>query len=161
MKVKFILEEDFVNYKKPNMFIGTCFCDFKCCHEIGAPESMCQNEPWFQEPIKEIGADTIIHKYTSNPFTTAIVFGGMEPLLQFEEIVDFIQRFRKISNDDIVIYTGYNKDEILDKIQIFQNNNIKNIIIKFGRYRPNEEKHFDEVLGVNLASSNQYAEKIS
>jgi len=36
-----------------------------------------------------------------------------------------------------------------------------NIIVKFGRFRPNQKPHFDEVLGVNLASDNQYAEKIS
>ena len=37
----------------------------------------------------------------------------------------------------------------------------KNIIVKFGRYRPNFQKHFDEVLGVELASTNQYAKRIS
>ena len=36
-----------------------------------------------------------------------------------------------------------------------------NIIIKFGRFIPNREPHFDEVLGVNLASNNQYAKRIS
>ena len=35
-----------------------------------------------------------------------------------------------------------------------------NIIIKFGRYIPNQKPHYDEVLGVNLASDNQYAERI-
>ena len=33
----------------------------------------------------------------------------------------------------------------------------KNIIIKYGRYRPNQKPHYDEVLGVNLISDNQYA----
>ena len=36
-----------------------------------------------------------------------------------------------------------------------------NIIIKFGRFIPNQEKHYDEVLGVELASPNQYARRIS
>jgi hypothetical protein len=36
-----------------------------------------------------------------------------------------------------------------------------NIIVKFGRYIPDNKPHFDEVLGVNLASPNQYAKKIS
>jgi hypothetical protein len=35
-----------------------------------------------------------------------------------------------------------------------------NIVIKFGRYRPGQQKHFDEVLGVELASDNQYAKRI-
>lgn len=37
----------------------------------------------------------------------------------------------------------------------------KNIIVKFGRFIPNQHPHYDEVLGINLASDNQYAEKIS
>jgi hypothetical protein len=36
-----------------------------------------------------------------------------------------------------------------------------NIIIKFGRFIPNQEPHYDEVLGVKLASDNQYARRIS
>ena len=36
-----------------------------------------------------------------------------------------------------------------------------NIVVKYGRYIPNSESHYDEVLGITLASSNQYAEKIS
>ena len=38
--------------------------------------------------------------------------------------------------------------------------NFKNIIIKYGRYIPDQEPHYDEVLGVNLASDNQYAERL-
>ena len=37
----------------------------------------------------------------------------------------------------------------------------ENIIVKYGRYIPDQEKHYDEVLGVYLASNNQYAERIS
>ena len=33
------------------------------------------------------------------------------------------------------------------------------IIVKFGRFRPNQEPHYDEVLGVNLISDNQYAKE--
>lgn len=29
------------------------------------------------------------------------------------------------------------------------------------RYIPNQEKHYDEVLGIYLASDNQYAEKLN
>ena len=36
-----------------------------------------------------------------------------------------------------------------------------NIIIKFGRFIPNQKPHYDPVLGVELASDNQYGEKIS
>ena len=36
-----------------------------------------------------------------------------------------------------------------------------NIVIKYGRYIPGQTPHYDEVLGVKLASDNQYAERIS
>ena len=50
-------------------------------------------------------------------------------MLQFEEVLEFIKQFRKYSNDDIVIYTGYYPEEIQDKIkELIQ---YKNIIIKF------------------------------
>lgn len=78
---------------------------------------------------------------------------------QFEELYTFIQDFRKHSSDDIVIYTGYTEDELGSELAILQY--FPNIIIKFGRYRPNEESHLDDVLGVKLASSNQYAKNIS
>lgn len=66
---------------------------------------------------------------------------------------------RVSTQDDIVIYTGYYKEEIkeyIDKLRVYPN-----IIIKFGRYIPNQEKHYEEELGIYLASDNQYAERIS
>ena len=48
---------------------------------------------------------------------------------------------------------------IINKVCLLSN--YKNIIIKYGRYITNQEKHYDEVLGVYLASENQYAERIS
>ena len=66
----------------------------------------------------------------------------------------------EVKKQDILdILAGYNKEEIQDKIDILKN--FINIIIKFGRYIPNQKPHYDEVLGVNLASDNQYGEKIS
>ena len=41
MKIKNIIEEDFVNYKVPSMFISTSQCDFKCDRECG--KNVCQN----------------------------------------------------------------------------------------------------------------------
>ena len=62
-------------------------------------------------------------------------------------------------NDDVVIYTGYYPDEIKDALDVLKG--FKNIIIKFGRYIPNRQSRYDEILGVTLASDNQYAERIS
>ena len=70
-----------------------------------------------------------------------------------------IEYFRdKGCNDDFVIYTGYYEDEIgdLDNYKKYGN-----IIFKFGRFKPNQEKHWDEVLGVYLISDNQYGKKVS
>ena len=78
----------------------------------------------------------------------------------WDDLISFITEFRLVSDDDIVIYTGYSKCEIKDKIDILWHF-FPNIIVKFGRYIPNQVSHYDEVLGVNLASDNQYAERIS
>ena len=51
------------------------------------------------------------------------------------------------------------REEIINKVYLLSN--YKNIIIKYGRYIPNKEKYYNEVLGVYLASENQYAERIS
>jgi hypothetical protein len=34
---------------------------------------------------------------------------------------------------------------------------LRPIIIKYGRYKPNQKMKYDKVLGVNLASDNQFA----
>ena len=82
-------------------------------------------------------------------------------MLQFEDIVLFLHKFRNVYNrkDDIVIYTGYYEHEIIGEVKTLQH--YPNVIVKFGRFKPNEEKHYDEVLGVELISNNQYAKKIS
>ena len=139
--------------KKPSMFICAPRCTMKCGEEL------CQNSPWLKQPDVEVDIFDVINKYENNNLTKAIVFGGLDPFDRFFDLWTFIYIFRSISDDDIVIYTGYNKDEIIDYIQRLIE--IPNIIIKFGRYIPGQEPHYDEVLGVKLASDNQYAEKIS
>ena len=97
--------------------------------------------------------------YASNPLSRAVVCGGLEPFDSWPELQYFIQSFRVCNSDPIIIYTGYTSDELEAEIQWLKK--FSNIIIKFGRFRPNEEPHFDAVLGVKLASTNQYAERIS
>ena len=77
----------------------------------------------------------------------------------WNDLIILIFLFRCYTNDDIVIYTGYNESEVSEQIERLRY--FKNIIIKFGRYIPNKQSHYDNVLGVNLASDNQYAIKIS
>ena len=159
IRLKNIVFEDFVNYKEPSMFLITCFCDWKCCIEQGLDISICQNQPIAKDPNIEYEISKLIDLYLKNDITKSIVFGGLEPILQFNELYSFIEEFRRVCDDTVVIYTGYKKEEIADKI--FQLQNFKNIIIKFGRFIPNQDSHFDPILGVNLASNNQYAQKIS
>ena len=56
----------------------------------------------------------------------------------------------------------YTQGIILQKItnELNKLKEYKNIIVKFGRYIPNDKKHFDDVLGIYLASNNQFAERI-
>ena len=59
-----------------------------------------------------------------------------------------------------MIYSGYYRDEIpkerIDAIIKY----VPNVIVKWGRFVPNQEPHYDEVLGIYLRSDNQYAEKL-
>lgn len=160
MKVKQIVCEDFVNYKKPSMFVGTSYCTGKCYKELGMSCEMCQNSSMMNTNSMPVDDKLIIKKYKNNPITQAIVFGGLEPFDQFDELYEFIDCFRNCEKceDDVVIYTGYNKDEINKQVEMLSK--FSNIIIKFGRYIPNEKVHYDEVLGVELASNNQYAERL-
>jgi len=153
MKIKGIVEEDYIQYRLPSMVIMMPYCNWKC------GEDLCQNSPLALSKNIEINPFELIARYIQNPLTSAIVFSGLEPMMSFEDVIDFVELFRECSPDPIVIYTGYNKDEISYEIRRLEH--FENIIIKFGRYIPNESYHFDNILGVSLASNNQYAEVIS
>lgn len=157
MHVKQIIFEDFVNYKKPSMFIGFSKCSFKCDKEFGS--CICQNSSLANSPSIEVSEKEIAERYISNPITSSIVCGGLEPFDTFEELINLITEIRNLTDDDIVIYTGYKYEEIKDKINILKKFN--NIIIKFGRYIPNSSKKYDDVLGVYLSSENQYALRLN
>lgn len=159
MKLKYLIDEDFINYKKASMFIGTISCGGKCCIEAKIPFSVCQNDKLRKAPVINMDNNILIDRYCKNNITSAIVFGGLEPFEQFDDLKIFIADFRNISNDDIIIYTGYYPDEINDYINELKS--FKNIIIKYGRYIPNKPSRYDDVLGITLSSDNQFAEKIS
>ena len=160
MRVKAILEEDFINYKLPSMFISTCFCDYKCCTELGLDIGVCQNASLAQSENIEIPDQTIYEHFVNNPITKAVVIGGLEPMIQINEVIDLINLFRNQGEDcPFIIYTGYYPNEIPEPLERLKQ--YKNIIIKFGRFIPNSKSKYDEILGVCLISSNQYAEVIS
>jgi hypothetical protein len=156
MKIIDIIDEDFVNYKKPCMTIMMPFCTFKCDKECG--KQVCQNSDLASAPKIDIPTKKIIQRYLNNPISESIVFQGLEPMDSFYQVINFVKKFREVSSDDIVIYTGYTKKEIQWYLTFFKD--FDNIIIKYGRFIPDQKSHFDEVLGVNLASDNQYAERL-
>ena len=73
-------------------------------------------------------------------------------------LLDISKQVYKQCNDVIVIYTGYNKKE--DFLVENMIRKYHNIIIKWGRYIVGHKPHYDEALGIMLASDNQYAEVI-
>lgn len=161
--IKGLVDEDFVQYKKPSMFIGTCFCNWKCCRDAGCPVTMCQNSPLVNSENKFVKFSTLYDRYINNPITKAIVFGGLEPMLQFESVMGLIKYFRqKGCKDDFVIYTGYYENELQEEIKFiesFVKEYDGKIIVKFGRFVPDQESRWNKILGVELASPNQYAKE--
>ena len=167
MLIKGIIDEDFINYKKPSMYIATSKCSFKCDKECG--RAVCQNSCLAQAQSLDITVPEIVDRYMSNPITKAIVLSGMEPFDTPEIIYELVRTLRDGNvMDDIVIYTGYTEYELtLDDSGRQENatynwlKHYPNIYIKFGRFVPDQEPHYDEVLGVMLASDNQYGKKVS
>ena len=168
MLIKGIIDEDFLNYKKPSMYIAMPNCSFKCDKECG--RAVCQNSKLAQATPISTTANDIVDRYLNNPITQAIVISGLEPFDSPEDLCNLICTLRDVKkcNDDIVIYTGYTEYELtLDDSGRQENatynwlKHYPNIYIKFGRYVPGQEPHYDEVLGVKLASDNQYGKKVS
>lgn len=171
MKIKGLIDEDFIQYKKPSMFIATSICSFKCDKEAGC--QVCQNSDLATAPIINISAEEIIERYVNNPITEAVVIGGLEPFDDFNDLCELLGAFEKYyktghvhikeKRPDIIIYTGYYPKEIRSKLRWMKEHKKDeqiNIIIKFGRFIPDSMPIYDELLGVNLASCNQKAMKL-
>lgn len=163
MKVKDINFLDLVNYKTPCVFIGTHTCSFKCDKECG--RAVCQNSPLAALPTIDFDNKNILQTVADNPVVKAIVIGGLEPFDDFYDLMKFVQDSKawQLKNVDLVIYTGYNESEI-DRCKYrelyIHGHSFANIIIKFGRFIPDSEGRYDDLLGIRLASDNQYAKNI-
>lgn len=77
MLVTQLVDEDFVNYRKPSMFIGTSKCSLKCDLEQGRP--ICQNGELIKARGIPMSPEELVQRYKSNRISKAIVFGGLEP----------------------------------------------------------------------------------
>lgn len=160
MHVLKLVDERLSDYRLPMLMLVATTCDWKCAREAGFPVSLCQNHAWKGVPPFVISPEEIYQAYVKNPITQGLLFGGLEPLRQFPEIVEVIRYFREYERSaPVVIYTGYTEKEIADEIECLSQ--WPNIIVKFGRYVPDQAPHYDLILGVKLASDNQYAKRIS
>mgnify|MGYP004644755465 CR=1 FL=1 len=153
MELLGIVDEDFINYKKISMTLEFPKCSFKCDIEAGC--EICQNSRLASIDAKNYNPNSIIESYLNNKITEAVCIQGLEPFDSFNDLLSFIALLRSKCEDDIVIYTGYYEHELV--YELTQLKQFSNIVIKFGRFIPDDEKHFDPLLGINLASSNQYA----
>ena len=72
MKVKGILDTDFVNYKIPCMTIEMPICKgFKCDRECGKP--VCQNSMLASAPTHDYSIESIIKLYPPSTFFLLII----------------------------------------------------------------------------------------
>ena len=158
--LKSLVDEDWCNYKLASMFLIFPNCTFKC------GEMNCQNSELAKANTIIMTIEGLIERYLRNPITKALVCGGLEPLDSPNELIALIDTFRNgyECNDDIVIYTGYTEKEarpfIAHLLEVIGWSSARNIIVKYGRYIPNEKSHLDELLGIRLISDNQYAKRI-
>ena len=159
MIVKDVVPVDFVNYKEPAMYVAFPYCSFKCEKECGI--CCCHNSELAQSSNIEVSAERLveIYKHDAQPIAKALVCCGLEPLDSFGDLLDLVVEFRNYCTDPIIIYTGYKEDEVATYIDGLKR--FPNILVKFGRFIPDCPHHMDEILGVELASDNQYCKKIS
>lgn len=161
MVLKGIIDEDFIQYKKASMVVIFPCCTFKCDIDCGEP--VCQNGILASSPSVLCDADSIVKRYLKNPITKAMVASGLEPLDDKDQLFALIKEFRKRSEDDFVLYTGYmeNEKEFVEFCDFIKKNGYRNIIAKVGRFRPNQPHRYDSILNVELASNNQYGVVVS
>lgn len=163
MKIKDLVEVDCINYKEPSMFIATSQCSFKCDKEANC--QVCQNSQLAAAPSVEISAVELWERYLNNPITSAVVIAGLEPFDTPNDLIAFLEEGRRRNVLEkkfttIVIYTGYTEEEVCNQFDwVYEYLYYYPLIIKYGRFIPNQEAHFDSTLGVTLASPNQYAKK--
>ena len=102
MVIKGLIDEDFINYKKPSMVIMFPHCTFKCEKDCG--QRVCQNSTLAKSPDITISMKELCTRYLSNFISQAIVCGGLEPMDSFDDLISLILtlRYEHQCNDDIV-----------------------------------------------------------
>lgn len=155
MRLVNLIEESFTEYKKPHMLLGFPSCSFKCDREYG--NKICQNSELARAEKIEIPVEDVVARYLSNDITKAIVLAGLEPFDSYPDVLSLLEELRSKNGcyDDVVIYTGYKPEELRDRFEKLAY--YKNVLVKFGRFVPGDKPHYDDALGIWLASDNQFA----
>lgn len=153
VKTLFINDCDIVNYKEACMFIGA---GYSCSR--GCPN--CQNEALKGTKPHLTRGERIVEDYMNLPITHAIVFGGLEPLEDLDNLTEWIRLFRDKTDDPIIIYSGDppKSPRVINAVTRLKR--YKNIIFKLGEYHMGQKPHYDELLGVKLASDNQHGYRL-
>ena len=161
MILKGIIDEDFIQYKKCSMTLMFPHCSFKCDKESGL--QVCQNSALASAKDISVSEKSIVDRYMRNKLSESIVFGGLEPLDDMEDVKNIISEFRRVTQDDIVLYTGYyeNEKKFADFKEFVTQSGYGNVLAKVGRFIPDSKHRVDSILGVELASENQYGVIIS
>lgn len=154
MLIKGIKDECFGDFKQIGMLVVFPNCSFKCDKEYG--RTICQNSHLANADVIEVPTEKILTRYYDNPLSKALICGGLEPLDSIGDLFTLIQHFRFNCSDPVVIYTGYTEDEAERILGWTKIRELGNIYVKYGRFVPDQAPHFDEILGVKLASDNQY-----
>ena len=83
------------------MFIGFPTCSFKCCKEGNFPVEVCQNCSLAKANGVDVSPEHIVDRFLSNPITSAIVIGGMEPFDSVQDLITLVHPY----NFDSISYT--------------------------------------------------------
>ena len=152
--------DDITDYLKTSLLLVTPKCSGKCGEK-------CQNYFLIKNATtKQYAVSSIVNLYNNLTTHNAVVFAGLEPFDTFNDTQILVDAF--LQNDkpiDIVIYTGYYQQSITDKVNVLLQKLIKTkstnktIIIKFGPYIAENRSYYSNILGIKLATDNQYVKR--
>ena len=163
MKLIDIVDYDIVNYKEPSMFLIFTACkNFKCEKENNED---CPNGSLKDMKKVEVSAESVFQRYDKQKLTRAIVCGGLDPFDTPEDLIELVKTLQEHGfSDDLVVYTGYNIGESENEdilYSLYKEKPCFDLVVKFGRYLKKLNcSIYCEELGINLASSNQFAIKL-
>lgn len=115
-----IEEESIVDGPGIRLTIFTQGCTRNCkgCHN---PET----HPLDKGKLYSI--NQILDLYKKNPLYQGITFSGGEPLIHREILIDLAKEIKKLKGD-IVLYTGYTYEELLNWYKLFNDNTIIDLL---------------------------------